>query len=55
MDTFDGRGLALGIAGGVLVGLLIWFITGSSLWIGVMAAIGAVFGMNVGFGKGKDD
>ena len=51
MDSFDGRGLALGIAGGVAVGLLVWFITGSSLWIGVLAAIGAVIGMNAGFGK----
>lgn len=51
MDSFDGRGLALGIAGGVAVGLLVWFITGSSLWIGLLAAIGAVIGMNAGFGK----
>lgn len=51
MDSFDGRGLALGIAGGVAVGLLVWFITGSSLWIGLLAAIGAVIGMNSGFGK----
>jgi hypothetical protein len=51
MDSFDGRGLALGIAGGVAVGLLVWFVTGSSLWIGLLAAIGAVIGMNAGFGK----
>ncbi|MBK6761838.1 MAG: hypothetical protein IPG68_00480 [Micrococcales bacterium] len=51
MNTFDGRGLALGIAGGVAVGLVIWFLTGSTLWIGLMAAIGAVLGMNAGFGK----
>ena len=51
MDSFDGRGLALGIAGGVAVGLLVWFITGSSLWIGLLAAIGAVIGMNAGLGK----
>jgi len=51
MNTFDGRGLALGIAGGVAVGLVIWFLTDSSLWIGLMAALGAVFGMNAGFGK----
>jgi len=50
MNTFDGRGLALGIAGGVAVGLVIWFLTGSSLWIGLMAALGAVLGMNA-FGK----
>jgi|APLow6443716910_1056828.scaffolds.fasta_scaffold1235386_2 uncharacterized membrane protein YccC len=54
MDTFDGRGLAIGIAGGVAVGLAIWFFTGSSLWIGIMAAIGAVIGMNAGFGKSGD-
>ena len=35
----------------VAVGLLVWFITGSSLWIGLLAAIGAVIGMNAGFGK----
>ncbi len=51
MDSFDGRGLAIGIAGGVVVGLLVWFLTGSSLWIGLLAAIGAVIGMNAGFGK----
>lgn len=51
MDSFDGRGLAIGIAGGVAVGLLVWFLTGSSLWIGLLAAIGAVIGMNAGFGK----
>jgi hypothetical protein len=51
MNTFDGRGLAIGIAGGVAVGLVIWFITGSSLWIGLLAAIGAIIGMNAGFGK----
>jgi CDP-diglyceride synthetase len=50
MGTFDGRGLALGIAGGVAVGMLVWFLTGSSLWIGILAAIGAVIGMNAGFG-----
>ncbi|MCU0298105.1 MAG: hypothetical protein MUF33_06245 [Candidatus Nanopelagicales bacterium] len=54
MGTFDGRGLALGIAGGVGVGLVVWWITGSSLWIGLLAAIGAVLGMNLGFG-GSDD
>lgn len=51
MDSFDGRGLAIGIAGGVVIGLIIWFLTGSSLWIGLLAAIGAVIGMNAGFGK----
>jgi hypothetical protein len=51
MDSFDGRGLAIGIAGGVAIGLIIWFLTGSSLWIGLLAAIGAVIGMNAGFGK----
>lgn len=51
MDTFDGRGLAIGIGGGVAVGLLIWFLTGSSLWIGIMAAIGAVVGLNIGSGR----
>lgn len=50
MGTFDGRGLAVGIAGGVFLGLLVWFLTGSALWIGLLAAIGAVVGMNVGFG-----
>lgn len=54
MGTFDGRGLALGIAGGVGVGMVVWWITGSSLWIGLLAAIGAVLGMNLGFG-GSDD
>jgi hypothetical protein len=54
VGTFDGRGLALGIAGGVGVGLVVWWITGSSLWIGLLAAIGAVLGMNLGFG-GSDD
>ena len=42
MGTFDGRGLAIGIAGGVGVGLVVWWLTGSSLWIGILAAIGAV-------------
>lgn len=51
METFDGRGLALGIALGVVVGLIVWLITGSSLWIGVLAAVGAVFGMNAGRAK----
>ncbi len=51
MDTFDGRGLAVGIAAGVGVGLLVWWLTGSSLWIGILAAIGAVIGMNAGFGN----
>lgn len=51
MGTFDGRGLAVGIAGGVAVGLVIYLITGSSLWIGILAAIGAVIGMNAGFGN----
>lgn len=51
MDSFDGRGLAIGIAGGVVIGLIVWFFTGSSLWIGLLAAIGAVIGMNAGFGK----
>ncbi|MBK9436084.1 MAG: hypothetical protein IPN52_13660 [Micrococcales bacterium] len=49
--TFDGRGLAIGIAGGVGVGLVVWWLTGSSLWIGILAAIGAVIGMNTGWGK----
>lgn len=52
MGTFDGRGLAIGIAGGVAVGLVVWWLTGSSLWIGVLAAIGAVIGMNAGFRGG---
>ncbi len=54
MGTFDGRGLALGIAGGVVLGMGVWFLTGSSLWIGILAAIGAVIGMNVGWG-GSDE
>jgi hypothetical protein len=54
VGTFDGRGLALGIAGGVGVGLAVWWITGSSLWIGLLAAIGAVLGMNLGFGDSDD-
>lgn len=54
MNTFDGRGLALGIAGGVVVGLLVWWFTGSAVWIGVLAAIGAVLGMNAGFGRSDD-
>lgn len=53
MDSFDGRGLAIGIAGGVVVGLVIWLLTGSLLWIGLLAAIGAVIGMNAGFGKSE--
>lgn len=54
MGTFDGRGLALGIAAGVAVGLLVWFVTDSSLWIGILAALGAVVGMNAGWGKSED-
>lgn len=54
MGTFDGRGLAIGIAGGVVLGLVVWFLTGSSMWIAVLAAIGAVIGMNAGFGKSDD-
>lgn len=54
MDTFDGRGLAIGIAIGVALGLLVWFLTGSSLWIGILAAIGAVVGMNAGYGRSGD-
>jgi hypothetical protein len=54
MDTFDGRGLALGIAAGVAVGLVVWAITDSALWIGLLAAIGAVIGMNAGYGKSGD-
>jgi hypothetical protein len=53
MGTFDGRGLAVGIAGGVAVGLVIWRLTGSAVWMGLLAAIGAVIGMNAGFGKPK--
>lgn len=52
MNTFDGRGLALGIAAGVILGLIIMFVTGNSIWIGILAAVGAVIGMNAGFGKG---
>ena len=33
------------------VGLVVWWLTGSSLWIGILAAIGAVIGMNTGWGK----
>ncbi len=54
MGTFDGRGLAIGIAGGVGVGLIVWWLTGSSLWIGILAAIGAVIGMNAGWGTSDD-
>ena len=54
MNTFDGRGLAVGIAGGVVIGLIIMFITGNSIWIAVLAAIGAVIGMNAGFGNKGD-
>lgn len=54
MDTFDGRGLAIGLALGAGVGLLIWMFSGSALWISVMAPIGAVIGMNAGFGR-RDD
>ncbi len=54
MNTFDGRGLALGIGAGVVIGLVIWWLTGSALWIGLLAAIGAVIGMNAGFGKSDD-
>lgn len=51
MDSFDGRGLAIGIAGGVVLGLAVWFFTGSAAWIGILAVIGAVLGMNAGFGR----
>lgn len=51
MDSFDGRGLAIGIAGGVAVGLAVWFVSGSAGWIGLLAAIGAVIGMNAGSGR----
>ena len=48
MNTFDGRGLAVGIAGGVILGLIVMLLTGNSVWIGILAAIGAVIGMNAG-------
>ena len=54
MEQFDGRGLAVGIAGGVLVGLVINFFTGSAFWVGLLAAIGAMIGMNAGW-FGDDD
>ena len=54
MNTFDGRGLALGIAAGVAVGMVVWAFTDSALGIGLLAAIGAVIGMNAGFGKPDD-
>jgi hypothetical protein len=34
--------------------LIVWWLTGSSLWIGILAAIGAVIGMNTGWGKSGD-
>lgn len=54
MDTFDGRGLAIGLAAGTGIGMLIWMFSGSAMWIGVMAPIGAVVGMNTGFGRHTD-
>lgn len=48
---FDGRGLAVGIAAGVVLGLIVMYLTGSSLPIPLFAAIGAVVGLNVGWFK----
>lgn len=51
MGQVDGRGMAIGIAGGVVVGLVIMLVTGSAFWIGVDAAIGALIGMHIKFGS----
>lgn len=48
---FDGRGLAIGIGLGTLVGLVVMLITGSALYIGAFAALGAILGLNTGWFK----
>lgn len=58
MEGFDGRGLAIGIAVGVFVGLGLSFLSGgNALWVSIMAALGAVIGMNAGWftNRRKDD
>lgn len=51
---FDGRGLAVGIALGVVIGLVLMYVTGTSMWIPILAAVGAILGMNTGwFNRGK--
>ncbi|MDP4014285.1 MAG: hypothetical protein U0990_01840 [Candidatus Nanopelagicales bacterium] len=54
MGEVDGRGMAIGIVAGVAVGLLVLAFTGNVVWLGLMAAIGAVLGINIRFGS-RDD
>lgn len=46
---FDGRGLAVGIAAGVVIGLIVMYLTGNQAVIPIFAAIGAVLGLNTGW------
>lgn len=55
MDDFDGRGMAVGIAGGVVVGLAVdYFLNTGGLTVGIFAAIGAILGINAGWFKRGD-
>lgn len=49
MDEFDGRGLALGIIGGVIVGFGLLMLTDNAVWVGLIAGIGAILGLNKGW------
>lgn len=43
---FDARGMAVGIAGGTVLGTVLWLLVDNTVLIGLFAAIGAVIGMN---------
>jgi len=46
---FDGRGLALGILAGTVIGFVVMLVTGNPAFIGACAALGALLGMNTGW------
>jgi len=49
MDRFDGRALGVGIAVGVVLGLVVCFFTGNPMWVTIGAAVGAILGVNAGW------
>ncbi len=53
MDQFDGRGLGAGIAGGVVVGLVVFYFADNPNWIYLFAVVGAVVGMNSKWFSGR--
>jgi uncharacterized membrane protein YfcA len=58
MDSFDGRGLALGIVVGLFVGSFVSYFTQNGFWLTLFAAVGAIMGMNNSWfksGGGKAD